>query len=195
MAETAHETVSNSVTEVEKTPSELFFNRSVGLTEAVNITGRNKGQISKDTNGKRLPYTRNEQGHKRYQVSDLYHLYGFKKPKETPAETGSQGAEKPSQETPETASELETAIELAVLKERLQAQAELLRRAEDDKRRAEEEIRDLRQSRDRLIENTNRLTFLLAGPANPPEPPEKTSEKTPDEPAPKPRPWYKRLFQ
>ena len=185
MTETLEKTVSDDVAIIEKTPSETFFQKLVGLSEAVTITGKNKGQISKDTTAKRLPYELNEQGHKRYKVADLYNLYGFKKPTEAALETGFKQPEKPAQET------LETAVELAVLKEQLKAKDELLRLAEEDKRRAAEEIRDLRQSRDRLIENTTRLTLMLTGPQETPE----TSQKPSDTEATNPAPWYKRLFK
>ena len=110
-----------------------------------------------------MPFTLNEKGQKRYKVSrPLSTVRGFKKPyrKQFTIEV-----QKPS-EIP-----TETLVELALLKQQVQIQTEQLRRADD-------EIRDLRQNRDRLIDQNNRLTLLL------PPPPSAAPEPVSNNPAP-----------
>ena len=145
------------------------------------MTGRNKGQISKDTTSKRLPYIVNEAGHKRYKLADLYNLYGFRQPGATQENKGLHAAEKPQEINPENL------VEIATLRERVKAQEEMLRRADEERRRTEDENRDLRQIRDRLLDQNNRLTLLL--PAPPTAAPEPASSPTPAKPS-----WWKRLF-
>lgn len=126
--------------------SETFFKKLVGIAEAASITGRSKGQIGRDSNSGRLSYTLNEKEQKRYKVEDLYQLYGFRNPKEI----GSKSIERQVEFT------TETAVRIAVLESELKAREEALRRSE-------EEVRDLRQNRDKLIEQNQRLTLLLTG--------------------------------
>jgi hypothetical protein len=146
MSETVLEPISNNK-ETVSDGSETFFSRDVGIAEAAKITGRSKGQIGRDSNSGRLSYTLNEKEQKRYKVSDLYALYGFRNPKEIQ----SQSDERPIDIS------LETAVKIAVLEAELKAKEETLRHRED-------EIRDLRQNRDRLIEQNQRLTLLLPAP-------------------------------
>jgi len=154
------------------TPSEAFFNSDVGFLEAVKITGRNKGTISRDTKSGKLSCSISEAGQKRYKVADLYTLYGLRQPKET----GFQNLVKLDETVPETVS---FAVDLAVLKERLKAQDEMLRLKDA-------QIRDLQDSRDKLLEQNNRLTLLL------PAPQEKITQSI-SIPSEKPSFW-KRLF-
>ena len=152
------------------TPSEELFNRDVGLTEVLQLTGRNKSQISKDTNSGRLPSTRNEQGHRRYQVRDLYQIYGFRQPKQTAPET--------PKEQPQATGE-ETAVELAVLRR----EVETLKR----------ENQDLRQDKERLWETTQQLTGrLLAAPAAQPMASAQPAEST--MPAAPPKTLWQRIM-
>ena len=148
MNETVQENVSIDK-ETPQSPSETLFKKVVGISEAANLTGRSKGQIGRDSNTSRLKYTSDEKGRKRYKVSDLFQLYGFR----NPDETSLKDAKRPD----ETSGEI--AVEMAVLKADLRAK-------EDALRRSEEEVRDLRQSRDRLLDQNNRLTMLLPSPVN-----------------------------
>lgn len=152
MSETVTQPISN-MNETGSNNSETFFARDVGISEAANITGRSKGQIGRDSNSGRLAYTLNEKDQKRYKVSDLYTLYGFRNPKETE----SHSVERPIE------IQMETTVKIAVLEAELKAKEETLRYRE-------EEIRDLRQNRDRLIEQNQRLTLLLPAPKTEPPP-------------------------
>ena len=167
-----NETEQKNVSNVYETPSEIsetFFNKLVGISEAATITGRSKGQIGRDSNTKRLAHVLDEKGQKRYKVADLFQLYGFKRPKEIVPEA----VERPTETI------TETTVEIAVLKAEMKAKDEALRRMED-------ENRDLRQTRDRLLETNNRLTLLLpAPPSNTPEPFSSPTER---------KSFWKRLF-
>jgi hypothetical protein len=176
MNETEQKIVSNGK-ETELGISETFFNKIVGISEAASITGRSKGQIGRDSNTKRLVYTLDDKGQKRYKVADLFNLYGFKRP----GEMVSQEEKRPIEIA------TETAVEIAVLKSELKAK-------EDALRRIEEEVRDLRQSRDRLLDQNNRLTMLLPAPSAPPSAPLVVNEpERRPEPSKRP-PFWKRLF-
>ena len=158
------------VLENENPSSEEFFNSDVGITEAARITGKNKGRISLDSNGNVLKFTLNEQGNRRYKVSDLYALYGLKNPDKTVNESndnpvfegsktqGSKPFKKYSE--PQELSK-ENLLEIALLKQQVQYQHEQLRRSED-------EIRYLRGKQDTLIEQNHRLSLLLPSPASVP---------------------------
>ena len=147
--------------------SETFFNRLVGINEAATISRASKGQISRDTNAKKLPFVLNDKEQKRYRVADLYQQYGFR-PQEG---TGIMEPVKPAEKEPET---LQNAIELAVLKERVS--------------RLESENSDLRHTRDQLLDQNARFTLLLAAP--PAVTPEPTSSPAPAER----KPFWKRFF-
>src|SRR4051812_35764550 len=86
MNETSLEPVLKKVVMVKDTSpefTETFFEKEVGINDAASVTQRGKGQISRDSNNGRLPYTLNDKGQKRYKVADLFQLYGLKKPKDT----------------------------------------------------------------------------------------------------------------
>ncbi len=173
MSETLEQPVSNQVAEPVATstqlPSETFFNSYVGFVEATRITGRNKSTISRDTKAGKLPYQVSATGQKQYRVADLEMTYGLQKPKES----SSKEVAKPLATTDETVS---VAVELAVIKERLRSQEELLRMKDA-------QIRDLQENRDKLLDQNNRLTLLLPAPV--PEPAQ------PVPPVESKRPWWK----
>ena len=146
MNETQLKPVSND-NETDIQFSETFFSKRVGISEAANITGRSRGQIGRDANTGRLAYTLDEQDKKRYLVSDLYQLYGFKRHLRDVTEDDKRQEQ----------SDNETAVRIAVLESELAAKTTALNRIE-------EEVRDLRQSRDKLLEQNNRLTLLLPSP-------------------------------
>jgi hypothetical protein len=139
--------VAESREEKVSSPSETYFASQVSFTEAVKMTGKNKGTISKDTKSGKLHYKVSDTGQKLYKVSDLYTLYGLQNPEETKF--------KPQKKLAETPKETESnTVEIAVLQERLRAQ-EVLLSVKDA------QIRDLQTSRDRLLTQNERLTLLL----------------------------------
>jgi hypothetical protein len=183
MADTEQQPVTLQVKDEEVTsmqPSEIFFARLVGINEAASITGRNKGQISRDSNSKRLPYILGDKGQKRYKVADLYQIYGLQQPDRTTTKEQKQ----PVENNDVT---IKNAVELAVMQERLHAQAETMRRME-------QEIADLRQKQDKQLDTISRLTLLLPAPpvttgtALAPAEPERSPEQ------PKRQPFWKKLF-
>ena len=130
--------------------SATYFEKRVGFSEAVRMTGRNKSTISRDTSTGKLPYELGDNNQKLYKIADLFQKYGLQQPKEISSREAKQPFGKAD----------ETAVELLLLRQQLHSQAEQLRRAEDD-------IRDLRQHRDRLTDQNQRLTLLLTGPTTP----------------------------
>ena len=117
MSATVAEQEPEAILDGSATASQQVFNRDVGLSEAVSMTGRNKSQISRDTNAGKLLYTLNGEGHKRYQVSDLYQLYGFRTPK--------QQASKEEQQPQATGDE--TAHKIALLEQTIKSQSDTIR--------------------------------------------------------------------
>lgn len=158
--------------------SETLFESKVGFIDAVKMTGKNKGTISKDTHSGKLPFEVSETGQKLYKVADLYSLYGFRNPEEVKFKTGL----KPKETHKETASEI---VETAILHERLRSQEVLLSLKDA-------QIRDLQTSRDKLLEQNNRLTLLLPAPISPQSQPTATVETSSETIK---TPWWKRFFK
>ena len=158
-----------------------IFDRFVGINEAISISRAGKSQISRDSKSKRLSYTLNEKGYKQYSVKDLYNLYGFRKQEQE----GSEEREEPQGTSDGT---INLTVELAVLRAELKAKDDAIQAKEEALRRSEDEIRDLRQTRDRLLDQNNRLTLLL--PAPPTAAPEPATSAPPTER----KPFWKRLF-
>lgn len=131
----------------------------VGINEAARLIGRGKQQIYRDIDAGKLSWHVGTNGRKVLQLADLDRVYGIK--------SSTVPSHKPANENrllpPALATE--TAVELAVLKERAT--------------RLEEENRDLKHVRDRLLNDNGQLTRLLAAPQ---------PELTPT------LPWWKRLF-
>jgi len=146
--------------------SETFFESQVSFTQAVKITGKNKGTISKDTNSGKLKFEVSETGQKLYKVSDLYTLYGLHNPQETKVSSH----KKPVETVSET---IDLEMEIAILRERLRSHETVLALKD-------EQIRDLQISRDKLLDQNNRLTLLLpAAPAAQSETLQPTSQSIP----------------
>jgi hypothetical protein len=165
------------ITTPDKT-SEEFFESNIGINEAARVFKVNKGQISRDSNKNSLSYKLDDNGNKRYQVKELYLKYGFRTTKETSTEE--QGNHRDNQsETTTTPSQLQPAqiTEIEVLKAKLEAKEDVIRRQED-------EIRDLRLKQDRQLDAVQRLTMLLSAPKD---------EKI-EPPASQKQPFWKRLF-
>jgi hypothetical protein len=158
--------------------SESLFESRVGFIDAVKMTGKNKGTISKDTHSGKLPFEVSETGQKLYKVADLYSLYGFQNPEEAKFKTGL----KPRETQKETTSEM---VETAILHERLRSQEVLLSLKDA-------QIRDLQTSRDKLLEQNNRLTLLLPAPISPQSQQTATVETSSETIK---TPWWKSFFK
>lgn len=120
----------------------------VGLNEAARLTGVHKTTITRDVKAGRLSYTTDERGNKRYQVADLDRLYRVSANDATTATnsaTGNNDRLRPPMATDATASE---SMELAVLKERLAAREDVIRRLENHV----EELRNDKRILQTLIE-------------------------------------------
>ena len=114
----------------------------VGINQAARLAGKGKTQIYNDIKAGRLSW-HIEDDKKLLRVSDLDRVYKLKVKNDTTAQ---------NQDEPPNAP-LDTTIELAVLRERVN--------------RLESENSDLRQTRERLLDQTHQLTLLLAPPAAP----------------------------
>jgi hypothetical protein len=154
-------------------PSYLAY---VGINEAARLTGKGKQQIYRDIEAGRLSWHIEESGRKTLQIADLDRVYKLKSQNVTSTKTGDNNRLLPASQTDVTTTEtIETAVRIAVLEAELKAKAEALQRVED-------ENRDLRQTRDKLLDQNNRLTMLLPAPTPPaplvvaePEPPKRPS--------------------
>lgn len=148
----------------------------VGINEAARLVGKAKQQIYRDIEAGKLSWNLDTPGKKLLQIADLDRIYKLKPQIDTSNKPSHENYLLPSSKDGVTSQNtVETAIELARLQERLTAKEEALRKAE-------EQIHDLQQNRDRLLEQTSRLTMLLAPPAV-------TAQAEP------PAPWWKRIFQ
>lgn len=153
----------------------------VGINEAARLVGKAKQQIYRDIEAGKLSWNLDTPGKKLLQIADLDRVYNLKPKGVTGNNVGHKNQELPHQNNDVTTSKTVVAeIELAVLKERLAAKDDALRQAQD-------EIRDLRQNRDKLLEQNTRFTLLLTAQAEPAQPEQ--------EPQPTPAPWYTRLFK
>jgi hypothetical protein len=124
---------------------------TIGINEAARLTGKNKAIIHRDAEANKLPFTKNDKGHRAFQVADLLACYGPFKPlagDETGDETGSGHRKSPEQETNVTSG----------LTVALDAKDQLI-----DALKAQ--IEDLRQERDRW--HTAYEQKLLPAPAQP----------------------------
>lgn len=106
--------------ETGKTVEERPFNSYVGINEAARMTGRSKGQIGNDTKSGRLSFELNDRSQKQYQVSELDRVYGLKRPEEP-----SQADRQRPDETPTT-----DPLEIALLRQKVQSQADTIRMLE-----------------------------------------------------------------
>ena len=155
----------------------------VGINQAARLVSKGKTQIYNDIKAGKLSW-HIENGKKLLRVSDLDRVYTLKFKTDTGTEPKNHNVPpKPVQNTdPETT---QKDIDLAVLKADLRAKEEALRRAD-------EEIRDLRQKQDKQLETIQRLTLLL--PAPPPSAPLAVTEPERSPEPPQRLPFWKRLF-
>lgn len=98
-----------------------------------------------------------EKNQKRYKVADLYDKYGFREQQGTGSKPRKGHGSKHKFETQEPPPASQGDIERVILQTELKTKEEVIRRLE-------EEVRDLRQNRDRLIDQNDRLTRLLPAP-------------------------------
>ncbi len=155
----------------------------VGINEAARLVGKGKQQIYRDIQAGKLSWNIDGGGKKTLQIADLDRVYKLKSQAVTSNKTSHQNRELPPSQTAVTDQDtVKNAIELAVLKERVS--------------RLEDENRDLKQTRDRLLDQNQRLTMLLPAPT-PPAPSVNSSEvamSTEPERSqdpPKRKPWWK----
>jgi hypothetical protein len=136
------------------------FEKLYGIDDATVDFHVSKSQISRDSNSipVRLPFILNDRKKRRYKAADLYQLYGFRKQGEPDKKERSEPKEFASEPS-------KLAIELAVLREQLRSRDEALQAKNDALKKSDDEIRDLRQIRDKLLEQNNRLTLLLPAPS------------------------------
>lgn len=127
---------------------------TVGINEAARLTGKNKAIIHRDAEGGKLHCSKNEKGHRVFQIADLIACYGEFKPI-TSDETGS-GHRKSLPEETNPISDL-----AGVLKAKEEVIATLKAQIED--LRADRE--DIRNERDRWHRAFEEVKMLPA-PAN-----------------------------
>src|SRR5262249_44544058 len=129
----------------------------VGINEAARLTGKGKQQIYRDIKAGKLSWHIEADGKKLLQIADLDRIYKLKNQPVTGNGTSHQNRVlPPARDGVTTQKAIESAVELAVMKERVS--------------RLEDENRDLRQTRDRLLEQNERLTMLLPAPPASKEP-------------------------
>jgi len=166
------------------TPSEksatVSFSAYVGLNEAARLTGVHKTTITRDVKAGRLSYTTDERGNKRYQVADidrLYHISANGATTETSSATGNNDRLRPHVATDTPTPEN---VELAVLKERLAAREDVIRRLEN-------QVEDLRNDK-RLLQGQIDVTTRLLEAKK--EPTQSETENPPSKLS-----WWRKLFQ
>ena len=153
----------------------------VGINEAARLIGKGKQQIYRDIEAGKLSWHIEESGRKTLQIADLDRVYKLKSQNVTDTRTGDKNRLLPiSKEDVTTQETIENAVRIAMLEAELKAKTEALQRIE-------EENRDLRQTRDKLLDQNGQLTRLLPAPAALSEP------EAPAHAAPRPSLW-KRIF-
>lgn len=121
----------------------------VGINQAAKLTGKNKAVIHRDADSGKLHHTKNEKGHRIFQIADLISCYGELKPV-TSDETSFNHQKSPQEETSVT-SDLDAALKakeevIATLKsqiEDLKAEREDIKSERDRWHRAFEEVKML----------------------------------------------------
>lgn len=121
----------------------------VGINQAAKLTGKNKAVIHRDADSGKLHHSKNEKGHRVFQIADLISTYGPLKPI-TGDETGSDHRKSPAQEISVT-SNLDAALQakeevIATLKAQiadLKAEREDIRHERDRWHKAFEEVKML----------------------------------------------------
>lgn len=121
----------------------------VGINQAAKLTGKNKAVIHRDADSGKLPNSKNEKGHRIFQIADLIAKYGPLKPV-TGDDNGLDHQKSPEQETSVT-SNLTAALEakeevISTLKaqiEDLKAEREDIKGERDRWHRAFEEVKML----------------------------------------------------
>ncbi|MFN7137801.1 MAG: hypothetical protein ACK4UN_00525 [Limisphaerales bacterium] len=121
----------------------------VGINQAAKLTGKNKAVIHRDADSGKLHHSKNEKGHRIFQIADLISCYGELKPV-TSDETSSNHQKSPTEE-PIVTSDLSAALEakeevIATLKaqiEDLKAEREDIKGERDRWHKAFEEVKML----------------------------------------------------
>ena len=121
----------------------------VGINQAARLTGKNKAIIHRDADNKKLPHTKNEKGHRIFQIADLISTYGELKP-ETSEVTSDNNQKSPPDKSVVT-SDLTATLEakeqvIATLKDQiedLKAEREDIKYERDRWHKAFEEVKML----------------------------------------------------
>lgn len=121
----------------------------VGINQAAKLTGKNKAVIHRDADSGKLHHSKNEKGHRIFQIADLIACYGELKPV-TSDETSANHQKSPYEETSVT-SDLDAALKakeevIATLKgqiEDLKAEREDIKNERDRWHKAFEEVKML----------------------------------------------------
>ena len=127
----------------------------VGINEAARLVSKGKTQIYRDIEAGKLSWHIEDDGKKTLQIADLDRVYKLKSQRDTGNDTLDQNHLLPQNgSTDTTPQSTETAIKIAVLEAELKAKDAALKRMED-------EVKDLRQNRDKQLETIQRLTMIL----------------------------------
>lgn len=126
----------------------------VGINEAARLTGKNKAVIHRDADKGKLHHSKNEKGHRIFQIADLISCYGELKP-QTSDETGSNHSKSPAEETGETSDN--KGLEAA-----LQAKEEVIATLKEQIEDLRAEREDIRRERDRWHGAYNEIKMLPA---------------------------------
>ena len=147
----------------------------VGINHAARLTGKAKEQIYRAIASGKLSWTVDPTTEKKtLQVADLDRVFGLKPVGVTGAKSGNENQMLPQAQPTVTPAEI---AELVLIKAQFDAQKETIRRLDD-------QVSDLRQQRDRLMDQNNRLTLLLPAPT----PVEATSQPVANSNTPEPSP-------
>lgn len=130
----------------------------VGINHAARLTGKAKEQIYRAIAAGKLSWTVDPTSNKKsLQVADLNRVFGLKPVGVTSTKGGNENQMLPPPQPAVSPAEL---AEIAQIKAQFEAQKETIRRLDD-------QVSDLRQQRDRLMDQNNRLTLLLPAPTVP----------------------------
>jgi hypothetical protein len=137
----AEETDATKPTTAKNEPTAVLMTQSgayVGLNEAKRLTGKSKDTILRHAEKGTISWMLNDQKRKVYQVVDLERVFGFTTTPTSRDEGASNQNDQHDQEEP-------TAVELAVLREKLRHAEEMTRVYQDQAQRAEREAEDWKQ--------------------------------------------------
>lgn len=165
-----------SETAIETPTKSLLPDDNSGVYLSMNEASRQskvpKGTISKDVAKGKLQWHERPDGTRKLHAAEVFHFYSDRIRRE---ETGNSTVNGVSVSAPEQPSEQETPTKTAIELVEARTEVRFLReRLANDA----EQIKDLREQRNKLMESNQRLTYLLTGPAAAP-----AAEAAKEEPA------------